>query len=80
MLDARRIASNPGVFAAAGFLLFLLSAVPALPLPILLLAPLEPAVKVVLLIGFMCPAGTTAATLCQVFGRGGAAAPPASWP
>ena len=70
-LDARRIASNPAVAAvAAGFLLFLLSAVPALPLPILLLAPLEPAVKVVLLIGFMCPAGTTAATLCQVFGRG----------
>lgn len=75
MLDARRIASNPAV-AAAGLLLFLLSAVPAL-----LLAPLEPAIKVVLPIGFTCPAGTRAATLCQVFGKGGvAAAPPASWP
>lgn len=47
-----------------------LVAAPALSLPILLLVPLEPAVKVVLLIGFMCPAGTTAATLCQVFGKG----------
>ena len=65
MLDARRIASNPAV-VAAGLLLFLLSAVPAL-----LLAPLEPAIKVVLPIGFMCPAGTTAVTLCQVFGKGG---------
>lgn len=82
VLDARRIASNPAVAAvAAGFLLFLLSAVPALSLPILLLAPLEPAIKVVLPIGFTCPAGTRAATLCQVFGKGGvAAAPPASWP
>lgn len=72
VLDARRIASNPAVAAVAvGFLLYLLSAVPALSLPILLLAPLEPAVKVVLLIGFMCHAGTTAATLCQVFGKGG---------
>ncbi len=72
MLDARRIASNSAVAAVAvGFLLYLLSAVPALSLPILLLAPFEPAVKVVLLIGFMCPAGTTAATLCQVFGKGG---------
>ncbi len=44
---------------------------PALSLPILLLAPLEPAIKAVLLIGFMCPAGTTAVTLCQVFGKGG---------
>lgn len=72
VLDARRIASNPAVAAvAAGFLLFLLSAVPALSLPILLLAPLEPAIKVVLPIGFTCPAGTRAATLCQVFGKGG---------
>lgn len=44
---------------------------PALSLPILLLAPLEPAIKAVLLIGFMCPAGTTAATLYRVFGKGG---------
>lgn len=43
---------------------------PALSLPILLLAPLEPAIKAVLLIGFMCPAGTTAATLYRVFGKG----------
>ena len=71
VMDARRIASNPAAAAvAAGFLLFLLSAVPALSLLILLLASLEPALKAVLLIGSMCPAGTTAATLCQVFGKG----------
>lgn len=69
VLDARRIALNPAVAAAASCCL-LLSAVPALSLPILLLAPLEPAIKAVLLIGSMRPAGTTAATLCQVFGKG----------
>ena len=43
---------------------------PALSILVLAAAPVEPAVKVTLLIGFICPCGTTAATLCQIFGKG----------
>ena len=47
-----------------------LLATPVLSVALLVLAPLETAVKVTLLIAFICPCGSTSATLCQIFGKG----------
>ena len=65
--DLRSLLGNVSIYKAA---LLRLVVTPAISIALLIFAPLETAIKVTLLIGFICPCGSTSATLCQIFGKG----------
>ncbi len=65
--DVRGLVRDLSIYKAC---LLRLVVTPLLSIAVLMAVPASPAVKVTLLIGFICPCGTTSATLCQIFGKG----------